>query len=165
MKRNTLGILILFVFLAVAGIVINRMNSINSQAYVASTGRSGSDVPEQSRARSSSIDQLTKQDIVVSYLHQNNRLPNYYITKNKARSQGWNARDGNLCSTLPGKAIGGDRFSNREGSLPMASGRIWFEADINYRCGHRGADRLLYSNDGLVYVTYNHYKHFTEVRH
>ena len=163
MKRNTLGILVLFVLLIIGGVAINRMYSTDNQA---SAGHNGSGTPEQTTVRSSStdIDQLTKQGVVVKYLRQNNRLPDYYITKSKARSQGWDARDGNLCSVLPGKAIGGDRFSNREGILPDASGRIWFEADINYRCGHRGAERLLYSNDGLVYVTYNHYKHFTEVR-
>ncbi|MDR0806566.1 MAG: ribonuclease [Enterobacteriaceae bacterium] len=121
----------------------------------------------QDRAPDSSsalIDQLTRQDVVVKYVRQYKRLPNYYITKNSAREQGWDARDGNLCSVLPNKAIGGDRFSNREGSLPMTAGRIWYEADINYRCGHRGAERLMYSNDGLIYVTHDHYKGFTEVK-
>ncbi|MCH5717378.1 ribonuclease domain-containing protein [Niabella hibiscisoli] len=63
---------------------------------------------------------------------------------------------------LPGRAIGGDVFSNREGGLPSAEKRKWFEADLNYKCGRRNADRLLYSNDGLVYVTYDHYKTFQQ---
>lgn len=107
-----------------------------------------------------SIDQLTKQQRVVSYVQQHQRLPDYYITKKQARERGWDARDGNLCKVLPGKAIGGDRFSNREGQLPTANNRVWREADINYRCGRRGADRLLYSSDGLIYVTHDHYKNF-----
>ena len=69
----------------------------------------------------------------------------------------------NLCAVLPGKAIGGDRFSNREGQLPSAGGRVWREADINYQCGRRGADRLLYSSDGLIFVTRDHYKNFIRV--
>ncbi|EFE96400.1 ribonuclease domain-containing protein [Serratia odorifera] len=114
-------------------------------------------------AATESIDQLTQQKRVVSYLQQHQRLPGYYITKKQAREQGWNARDGNLCTALPGKAIGGDRFSNREGRLPAAHKRVWREADINYQCGRRGADRLLYSNDGLIFVTRDHYKNFIRV--
>ncbi|WP_159565537.1 ribonuclease domain-containing protein [Budvicia diplopodorum] len=167
MKRNSLSILVLFVLLVIGGIVINRMYLTDNRPQVTeSVGRQSSDVqqPTSVNAPSVDIDRLTQQGVVVNYLRQNNRLPDYYITKNKARSQGWDARDGNLCRVLPGKAIGGDRFSNREGTLPEAKGRIWFEADINYRCGHRGADRLLYSSDGLIYVTHNHYKRFTEVK-
>ncbi|ATA20472.1 ribonuclease [Gibbsiella quercinecans] len=114
-------------------------------------------------AAAESIDGLTQQERVVSYLKQRQRLPDYYISKKQAREQGWDARDGNLCSVLPGKAIGGDRFSNREGQLPAASNRIWREADINYRCGRRGAERLLFSNDGLIFVTHDHYKNFIRV--
>lgn len=114
-------------------------------------------------AATDSIDQLTQQKRVVSYLKQHQRLPNYYISKKQARNQGWDARNGNLCSVLPGKAIGGDRFSNREGRLPAAHKRVWHEADINYQCGRRGADRLLYSNDGLIFVTRDHYKTFIRV--
>ncbi len=114
-------------------------------------------------AEGQSIDQLTQQKRVVSYLQQHQRLPDYYLTKKQAREQGWDARNGNLCSVLPGKAIGGDRFSNREGQLPTASRRIWREADINYQCGRRGADRLLYSSDGLIFVTRDHYKNFIRV--
>jgi len=64
---------------------------------------------------------------------------------------------------LPGRAIGGDRFSNRERRLPMQAGRQWYEADVNYNCGHRDADRLLYSSDGLIFLTTDHYRSFTPV--
>lgn len=111
-------------------------------------------------APAESIGKLTEQQRVVSYLQQHQRLPGYYITKKQARKLGWNAQDGNLCKALPGKAIGGDRFSNREGRLPIANNRVWREADINYQCGHRGAERLLYSDDGLIFVTRDHYKNF-----
>ncbi|PKH26735.1 ribonuclease N [Enterobacterales bacterium CwR94] len=109
-------------------------------------------------------DALTSEVQVVSYLQRHQRLPDYYITKREARKAGWDAREGNLCEVLPGKAIGGDRFGNREKQLPVKSGRQWFEADINYQCGHRGADRLLYSSDGLIYVTRDHYRSVTPVR-
>lgn len=110
-----------------------------------------------------SIDQLTREDLVVSYVKKHQQLPAYYIKKSEAREKGWDAATGNLCDVLPGKAIGGDDvFSNREGSLPAAEKRKWFEADLNYKCGRRNADRLLYSSDGLIYVTHDHYKTFQQ---
>ncbi len=107
-----------------------------------------------------SIDKLTDEAVVVPYVRKNGKLPDYYITKSEARKTGWDASKGNLCEILPGKAIGGDVFFNREGSLPVAERRKWFEADLNYHCGRRNASRLLYSSDGLIYVTYDHYKTF-----
>ncbi|WP_374464905.1 ribonuclease domain-containing protein [Chryseobacterium sp.] len=105
-----------------------------------------------------SIDQLTEEKTVISYVKQNHRLPDYYITKNEARKQGWNPSKGNLCDVLPGKAIGGDHFGNREGRLP--DGEKYFEADVNYHCGGRNADRIIYTRNGDVYLTKNHYKSF-----
>lgn len=100
---------------------------------------------------------------VAAWIHQYHRLPDYYIRKGEARHDGWDPSDANLCDVLPGKAIGGDHFSNREGRLPDAAGRRWYEADVNYRCGHRNADRLLYSSDGLVFLTTDHYRTFTRI--
>ncbi|MBB6331354.1 hypothetical protein HNP24_002304 [Chryseobacterium sediminis] len=105
-----------------------------------------------------SIDQLTEEKTVISYVKQNHKLPDYYITKNEARKQGWNPSQGNLCDVLPGKAIGGDKFGNREGRLP--DGEKYFEADVNYHCGGRNADRIIYTQNGDVYLTKNHYKSF-----
>ncbi|CAM3785082.1 ribonuclease domain-containing protein [Xenorhabdus thuongxuanensis] len=116
-----------------------------------------------SHSEKEQIDVLTEQTRVANYLRQHHTLPDYYITKKQARRFGWNARAGNLCEVLPDRAIGGDKFSNRENKLPTKSGRHWFEADVNYRCGHRGSDRLLYSNDGLIYLTVNHYNSFTRL--
>lgn len=112
---------------------------------------------------SNDISALTQQQRVAAYLHQHQRLPDYYIRKGDARRQGWDPSKGNLCEVLPGRAIGGDRFSNREGGLPEKNGRRWFEADVNYQCGRRGTDRMLYSSDGLIYVTRDHYRHFEQV--
>lgn len=106
----------------------------------------------------SSIEQLTEEKTVISYVKQNHRLPDYYITKNEARKQGWDPSRGNLCDVLPGKAIGGDKFGNREGRLP--DGEKYFEADVNYHCGGRNADRIIYTQNGDVYLTKNHYKSF-----
>ncbi|MEJ5106364.1 ribonuclease domain-containing protein [Chryseobacterium sp. MYb328] len=105
-----------------------------------------------------SIEKLTEEKTVISYVKENHKLPDYYITKNEARKQGWNPSKGNLCEVLPGKAIGGDKFGNRERRLP--DGDKYFEADVNYDCGGRNADRIIYTKNGDVYLTKNHYKSF-----
>lgn len=149
-KRLWTGILII---LALSGVAF-----LNSQAAVSShEGKSAS------VSTSESIEQLTQQDRVVSYLREHQRLPDFYITKKQARAEGWDASAGNLCSAVPGRAIGGDRFSNREKRLPQKAKRVWREADINYHCGRRQADRLIYSNDGLIYITRDHYRTFTKM--
>ncbi|MBB4806106.1 hypothetical protein HNP38_001378 [Chryseobacterium defluvii] len=118
---------------------------------------SGYNIPEQ-RTDGRHIAGLTEEKKVISYVKRNHRLPDYYITKSEARRLGWNPSKGNLCEVLPGKAIGGDKFSNRERKLP--GNEKYFEADVNYRCGNRNADRIVYTKDGDVYLTKNHYKSF-----
>ena len=118
---------------------------------------------ETIKKESDNIDQLTSEEIVLEYLKENKKLPDYYITKKEAGKSGWEAKKGNLCEVLPDRAIGGDIFTNREKSLPDKKGRIWYEADINYSCGHRNADRILFSSDGLIFVTHDHYKSFEKI--
>lgn len=89
-------------------------------------------------------------------------LPKYYVTKDFAYSVGW--RDGKSPSKYAfGKMIFGGIYNNSNGHLPDAPGRIWYEADINYYEGKRNGHRLLWSNDGLMFVTYNHYETFYEI--
>lgn len=123
-----------------------------------STTSTNSSVSQPEPQRPLAIDEKTQANKVADYLQQHARLPDFYISKKEARAKGWNAKAGNLCDVLPGRAIGGDRFMNREKQLPEEAGRQWFEADVNYQCGHRGSDRLLYSNDGLIYLTTDHYR-------
>lgn len=90
-------------------------------------------------------------------------LPDKYIGKKEAKELGWVSVLGNLDEVAPGKMIGGDIYRNRNGHLPKADGRIWYEADINYTGGYRSRHRILYSNDGLIFVTYDHYETFAEI--
>lgn len=109
------------------------------------------------------ISALTAAPVVARYLQQHQQLPAFYLTKSQARRQGWDPAKGNLCVSLPGHAIGGDRFANREGRLPAAAGERFFEADVNYQCGHRNADRLIWSTRGTVWLTRDHYRTFTRM--
>ncbi len=97
------------------------------------------------------------------HLMKTGSLSQNYITKKEAKTLGWTAIEGNLHIVAFGKQIGGDVFKNREEKLPTVSGRIWYEADINYVSGIRNPHRILYSNDGLIFVTYDHYETFFEI--
>ena len=99
----------------------------------------------------------TAPDEVALYLHAFEELPENYLSKSEARSLGWDSAAGNLWIVAPGMSIGGDRFGNREGLLPDARSRQWYECDVNYEGGYRGAERLLFSNDGLIYYSGDHY--------
>jgi len=106
---------------------------------------------------------LTSFHEVADYIKKHNRLPDNFITKKDAGTLGWNPSKGNLWAVAPGKSIGGDVFRNREKKLPVKRGRIWYEADIDYQGGKRGKDRILFSSDGLIYKTEDHYRTFTRM--
>ncbi len=90
-------------------------------------------------------------------------LPEQFVTKRQAQRAGWRpGMDLWSVAGLRGKSIGGDVFGNREGKLP-AGRRRWREADLGYHGGHRGAKRLIFSDDGLRQVTVDHYRSFREV--
>lgn len=97
------------------------------------------------------------------YLKTYGRLPSNYISKKQAQNAGWVSFLGNLSLVAPGKVIGGDIYKNRNGHLPSSPGRVWYEADINYDKGYRNEHRLIYSNDGLVFATYDHYRTFVQI--
>ena len=100
----------------------------------------------------------TKDDVAL-YVHTYGRLPSNFITKKEAEAAGW--QGGPLDKVLPGMCIGGDRFGNYEGKLPAAKGRKWTECDLNtIGARARGAERLIFSNDGLIYYTPDHYETF-----
>jgi guanyl-specific ribonuclease Sa len=96
---------------------------------------------------------------VALYLHIYGCLPGNFITKSQARSLGW--RGGSLEPYAPGKCIGGDRFGNYEGLLPEGS---YTECDIDtLGADSRGAKRLVFSDDGRIYYTEDHYASFIEL--
>ena len=107
---------------------------------------------------SENINELTEQSKVIDYVKTNHELPAFYLTKSEAKKMGWIPSKGNLCDVLPGKAIGGDRFSNREKQL--SGNAQFYEADVNYTCGNRNADRIVFTKNGEVYLTKDHYSSF-----
>lgn len=101
----------------------------------------------------------TTRDDVALYIHTYGKLPKNFMTKNEARDLGWEG--GGLEDYAPGMCIGGDRFGNYEGLLPEKRGRYYTECDIGtLGKNSRGAKRIVFSNDGLIYYTDDHYESF-----
>ena len=105
--------------------------------------------------------EYTSKEDVAAYIHQYGHLPSNYITKKEAQKLGWDSYAGNLDEVAPGKSIGGDRFGNYEGKLP--SGKEYHECDIDFTGGYRGSKRIIYSDDGDVYYTEDHYNTFEKL--
>lgn len=100
----------------------------------------------------------TKEDVAL-YIHLYGHLPDNFITKKEAEKLGWEG--GSLEPYAPGMCIGGSRFGNYEGLLPEKDGRSYTECDIDtLGASKRGAKRIVFSNDGLIYYTEDHYESF-----
>lgn len=105
----------------------------------------------------------TSRDEVALYLHTYGKLPKNFISKKEAEEQGFRFGEGDFGEAFPGMSVGGSRFGNYDGKLPEKSGRRYYECDIDYTGGRRNAKRLVYSNDGLIFYTEDHYKTFTQL--
>ena len=120
-------------------------------------------LPEDTEETDALIDEdgkfTTKEDVAL-YIHTYGHLPVNFITKKTAEELGWTG--GSLEPYAKGMCIGGDRYGNYEGLLPDALGRTYSECDIDTKgASSRGAKRIVFSNDGLIYYTDDHYKSFT----
>lgn len=104
--------------------------------------------------------EYSSKEEVAEYIYLYGHLPPNYITKSEAKDLGWVASEGNLWKVAPGMSIGGDRFGNREGLLPTAKGRKYYECDIDFDGKYRNGKRIVFSNDGLIYYTEDHYESF-----
>ena len=100
----------------------------------------------------------TEVDDVAYYLHTYGHLPDNYLTKSEAEEAGWVSYKGNLWDVAYGTSIGGDRYGNYDGQLPK--GERYYEADVNYDGGYRGEERIIYTEDGDIWYTSDHYESF-----
>ena len=135
----------------------------------APAGNTGSDDEQSPAGNTDSDDEevtvyedgtYTSKEEVAAYLNQFGHLPENYITKKEAKKLGWVSSEGNLNKVAPGKSIGGDYFGNYEELLPVKKGRSYYECDIDFTGGRRNAKRIIYSDDGLIYYTDDHYETF-----
>lgn len=118
-----------------------------------------SDPPVQQQQISENGAYTSKEEVAL-YLYTYGKLPGNFVTKSEAKKLGWVASKGNLQEVCEGCSIGGDVFGNREGLLPDKKGRTYYECDIDYDGGTRNGKRIIYSNDGLIYYTDDHYSSF-----
>lgn len=178
MNRKKFSLLLLSFFLIVFGFCGcaqretpgDAMPNVSSETEKSSVekvkdGGDGSSEDIPLRASFESVDvnisgRYTSLEEVASYIFLYDTLPANYITKSEARKLGWKPSDGNLWEVTDQMSIGGDVFGNREGKLPKQEGRIYYECDIDYEGGRRNAKRIVYSNDGLIFYTEDHYKSF-----
>ena len=143
----------------------------SSEAEETSSEAEDTDIPDESSEPDEAPEQsdtepaiaedgsYTSKEDVALYIHTYGHLPDNFITKNEARELGWSG--GSLEPYAEGCCIGGDRFGNREGRLPDAAGRSYTECDIDtLGAASRGAKRIVFSNDGLIYYTEDHYETF-----
>lgn len=103
---------------------------------------------------------FTTKEEVAAYLNLYGHLPDNFISKKEAKAKGWDGSGRTLWDLFPGMSIGGDYFGNYEEQLPKKKGRKYTECDLNYNGRSRGAERIVFSNDGLIYYTGDHYETF-----
>lgn len=119
-----------------------------------------SDEEEETTAAITEGGEYTSKEEVALYIYTYGHLPSNFITKNEAKKLGWDSHAGNLAEVAPGKSIGGDHFGNYEGILPEKKGLKYTECDIDSDGGYRGAKRIIFSNQGQIYYTEDHYETF-----
>ncbi len=160
--------IIMIAFLLVLACLSGCQTTVSDQPSVPATQQTSQTEPGQTTDEDSVIavqegQGYSTREEVAAYLHQFHKLPPNFITKAEALRLGWDNTKGNLWEVTDKMSIGGDRFGNREGLLPSAKGRVYYECDINYDGGYRGAERIVYSNDGLIYYSDDHYQSFTQL--
>lgn len=142
-------------------------NNQSDQAQVADSESDSSTTSESAQSTDGDTVQVaedrtyTSPEEVAAYIDQYDTLPENYITKSEAEDLGWESSDGNLWEVAEGMSIGGDYFGNYEGLLPEEDD--YREADVNYDGGFRGAERIIYSDDGDIYYTDDHYESFQQL--
>ena len=164
MKKLLSLILALIMLLALAACGISQIppNEDTPVVTLPVVSDAAGDDPAETEAVTPQIDEngsyTTKEDVAL-YIHTYGHLPDNFISKKQAQSLGW--QGGSLEPYAPGKCIGGSHFGNYEGALPEAPGRSYTECDINtLGAKSRGAERIVFSNDGLIYYTNDHYETF-----
>ena len=166
-KRLAAWLLALVLALSLAGcggdtstVAVFPSQDAQQQDTLPDDGGAVSALPDDSGAEAIDEDgSYTSKEEVALYIHTYGRLPGNFITKKEAQALGWSG--GSLEPYAPGKCIGGSRFGNYEGLLPEKDGRTYTECDIDtLGAESRGAKRIVFSNDGLIYYTGDHYESF-----
>ena len=164
MKKLTALLLALFMLLALSACGETTLPSdtllpVQQEQQNAQSAPDDAAAPDETAAPIDEDGSYTTKDDVALYIHTYGHLPGNFITKKDAQALGWPG--GSLEPYAPGMCIGGSRFGNYEGLLSEADGRTYTECDIDtLHASSRGAKRIVFSNDGLIYYTEDHYESF-----
>ena len=168
-KRNkllTLFVLLLTAMLLLSSCAANALETAKGKKntaapQVTAVAETPTAVPEPT-ATPGPLDEAQR---IADYIFEHGELPDNFITKKQAQALGWDpkVKHNNVDDVAPGKSIGGDYFGNYEQKLPVVKGRKYYEADCFYQGGKRNAYRIIYSTDGHVWYTEDHYNTFIEL--
>ena len=159
MKRKLTALLLLLALLLSLTACGDAAQTIDTVQQAAQTVQELADAQEEETPAIEEDGTYTTKEDVARYIHTYGHLPENFITKKQAQALGWEG--GSLEPYAPGKCIGGSRFGNYEGTLPEKDGRTYTECDIDtLGAEKRGGKRIVFSNDGLVYYTEDHYETF-----
>ena len=159
MKRKLTALLLLLALLLSLTACGDAAQTIDTVQQAAQTVQELADAQEEETPAIEEDGTYTTKEDVARYIHTYGHLPENFITKKQAQALGWEG--GSLEPYAPGKCIGGSRFGNYEGTLPEKDGRTYTECDIDtLGASKRGAKRIVFSNDGLIYYTEDHYETF-----
>ena len=158
-KRKLTALLLLLALLLSLTACGDAVQTIDTIQQAAQTVQELADAQEEETPAIEEDGTYTTKEDVARYIHTYGHLPENFITKKQAQALGWEG--GSLEPYAPGKCIGGSRFGNYEGILPEKDGRTYTECDIDtLGAEKRGGKRIVFSNDGLVYYTEDHYETF-----
>lgn len=159
MKRKLTALLLLLALLLSLTACGDAAQTIDAVQQAAQTVQELADAQEEETPAIEEDGTYTTKEDVARYIHTYGHLPENFITKKQAQALGWEG--GSLEPYAPGKCIGGSRFGNYEGTLPEKDGRTYTECDIDtLGAEKRGGKRTVFSNDGLIYYTEDHYETF-----
>ena len=165
MKRKISGL----IALTLAGLMI--LTGCSAAGNTAATAAAAGNAAQEQKTAEPADEPagpIIEPQAIADYIFEHGELPDNFITKKEAQALGWDSKADRysgrkyVSDVAPGKSIGGDWFGNYEGLLPRAPGRTWRECDIDtLHARSRGAKRIIWSNDGLIYYTGDHYESFT----
>ena len=159
MKRKLTALLLLLALLLSLTACGDAAQTIDTVQQAAQTVQELADAQEEETPDIEEDGTYTTKEDVARYIHTYGHLPENFITKKQAQALGWEGDS--LEPYAPGKCIGGSRFGNYEGILPEKDGRTYTECDIDtLGAEKRGGKRIVFSNDGLIYYTEDHYETF-----
>ena len=158
-KLRTLALVLLAVLMILTGCSLPAVREDIAELPLADAApETEKAVPAEERAGP-----VIEPQAIADYLFAYGKLPDNFITKKEAQDLGWDSTRNYVSDVAPGKSIGGSYFGNYEGKLPDREGRRWYECDIDYDGINRGTKRIIYSSDGLIYYTEDHYETFVKL--